>query len=80
VLLRWRDNSTGEDGFHVERAPKPRKGSLPQYVRVGQAPAGAIRWSETVTSGTYLYRVQAFSLSRGVLSPYSNEVQVRVGR
>ena len=32
-------------------------------------------YSETVASGTYLYRIRAFNLTTGQVSSYSNQVQ-----
>jgi len=75
VSLSWRDNSSNEGGFYVERAPS---GST-SFVRVGQVGANRTSYSESATRGmTYLYRVQAFNLTTGQVSAYSNQAQVRV--
>jgi len=72
ATLSWRDNSTNESGFYVERAPS---GSS-SFVRVGTTGANAISFKDTVGRGTYLYRVQAFNGS--ATSAYSNSVTVSV--
>ena len=74
VTLNWIDNSNNEDGFYVERAPR---GST-AFVRVGQVAANVQTFSQTVTTGWYVYRVQAFSTSLGKVSAYSNTVTLRV--
>ena len=76
VTLRWGDNSNNEEGFTVERAVKAK--GTPVFAAVGQAAANATSYSETVASGTYLYRVRAFNLTTGKVSSYSNQVQLRV--
>jgi len=76
VTLRWTDNSDNEEGFTIERAVKAK--GTPAFSVVGQAAANATSYSETVASGTYLYRVRAFSLTTGKVSSYSNQVQLRV--
>jgi PKD repeat protein len=72
VSLTWTDNSNNEDGFYVERSLK----ASGVFARVGQTGAGVARFSETVSRGTYLYRVVAFKAA--VLSGYSNKFQLRV--
>ena len=74
VTLRWSDNSTNEEGFYIERAPK----STGMFARVGQVGTNTVSFSEKLARATYLYRVQAFNLTTGRVSPYSNQVQVRV--
>ena len=76
VTLRWTDNSNNEEGFTIERAVKAK--GTPLFSAVGQAAANATSYSETVASGTYLYRVRAFNLTTGYASSYSNQVQLRV--
>lgn len=72
VTLRWTDNSSNETGFYIERAPS---GST-NFTRVGTTGANATTYTNTVSRGTYLYRVQAFNGTN--VSPYSNTVSVRV--
>ncbi len=78
VTLIWTDNSSNEEGFYVERGSKI-KGKV-QFVRLGEVGPDATSYSEDVSEdGTYRYRVQAFNLTTGQVSNYSNEVQVKVG-
>lgn len=74
VTLTWKDNSTDESGFYVERAPA----GTASYVRAGQVGVNATTFTEARPRGTYLYRVQAFSTVSGKVSAYSNSVQIRV--
>jgi PKD repeat protein len=74
VTLRWTDNSSNEQGFSVERAPS---GST-AFVQVGQVGANVATFSQTVTKGTWAYRVRAFDTSTGKNSAYSNTATVKV--
>jgi PKD repeat protein len=77
VTLRWTDNSTNEDGFHVERGVAGKgKGATTTWTRIATVGANVKTFAHTTTSGTVLYRVQAFRGS--VVSAYSNQVSVRV--
>jgi PKD repeat protein len=71
VTLSWLDKSNNETGFYVERAPSSTPSS---FVRVGTTAANATSFKDTVSRGTYVYRVQAFNGS--ALSSYSNSVTV----
>ena len=73
VSLKWKDNSSNETAFLIERAPS----GTTNFAQVGQA-ADAITWSETLSRATYLYRVRAFNSSTSRYSAYSNQVQIRV--
>jgi PKD repeat protein len=75
VNLRWTDNSTNEQGFYVERAVST---STPTFTRVATLSANTTKYSEQAPIGTYLYRVQAFNLTTGRVSLYSNQSQARV--
>ena len=75
VKLDWSDNSIGEQGFYIERAPAGSSG----FVRVGQVSAEITSFSQAVPKGRYVYRVQAFNNTTGQASTYSNPVSVRVG-
>ncbi len=77
VALKWTDNANNESGYYIERAVKVTKGT-PSYAKVGTVGANVTSFSETVTSGTYLYRVQAFNSATGVMSAYSAAISVRV--
>lgn len=74
VTLSWTDNSTNESGFYIERAPS---GST-AFARVRTVGANVKTFTNTVTRGTYLYRVQAFNST--TVSAYSNTVTVKVTR
>ena len=75
MSLRWTDNSNNEQGFYIERAPS----STGVFVRIAQTAANATTYSASgVPSGTWLFRVQAFNLSTGKVSAYSNQVSVKV--
>jgi len=75
MSLRWTDNSNNEQGFYIERAPS----STGVFTRIAQTAANAATYSGSgVPSGTYLFRVQAFNLSAGKVSAYSNQVSVKV--
>jgi titin len=75
VTLRWTDKSTNEDGFYVERGQTVKKTTT--FTRVGTFGPNTTTFVQTVTSGTWLYRVQAFRAG-GVVSGYSNQVSARV--
>jgi PKD repeat protein len=74
VTLSWTDNSTNESGFYIERAPS---GST-AFARVGTVAANVKTFINTVSKGTYLFRVQAFNST--TVSAYSNTVTVKVTR
>lgn len=78
VSLNWLDNSSNEEGFYIERGTK-KKGVI-NYSRINQTAANANSFSETVSNGTYYYRLQAFNLTIGMESDYSNEIQVKIER
>jgi PKD repeat protein len=77
VNLRWADNASNETGYYVERALKNGKGAG-VYARVATLPAGTSTCSETVASGSYYYRVQAFNSTTGRQSAYSNTATANV--
>ena len=72
ATLSWHDNSNNESGFYVERAPS---GSS-TFVRVGTTAANATSFSDKVSRGNYVYRVQAFNGT--ATSAYSNSATVSV--
>ena len=72
VTLRWKDNSTGEEGVRIERSLK----GTGLWNGVGQVGPNALTYSETPPKGTHLYRVQAFA--GAVRSGYSNRLTLRV--
>lgn len=69
VNLSWRDNSTNETGFKIER----KTGSNGSYAQIATASAGATTFADTsAAAGTsYVYRVRA--TNAGGDSGYSNE-------
>jgi PKD repeat protein len=75
VTLRFTDNSSNEDGFYVERGVSGKKGAT-SWTRVATLGPNVTSFAQTVSSGTWLYRVQAFKGS--TLSAYSNQVSARV--
>lgn len=77
VTLRWTDQSGNETGFRLERAVKTGK-SYGSYTPIGTVGADVSAFTESVLSGSYLYRVQAFNALNGLVSDYSNQVSVRV--
>ncbi len=74
VTISWRDNSSGENGFRIER--KSEGGS---FVEIATVESGVIWYRDIgLTPGAvYTYRVRAY---RGALnSPYSNQAVVTGG-
>jgi len=74
VTLKWTDNSTYQTGFYIERAPS----GTTNFALVGGVSGNLRTFTNTVTKGTYLYRVQAYNGSS--VSAYSNTVSVRVNK
>ncbi len=74
VTLSWTDNSTSQTGSYIERAPS----GTTSFVRVGTVGGSTKTFTDKVSKGTYLYRVQAFNATS--VSAYSNTVTVRVTR
>ncbi len=75
VTLSWKDNSSNEQGFAVERATSPST----TYAEVGRVAANTIQYVQTgVATGTYHYRVRAYNTTTGLYSPYSNVVTATV--
>jgi PKD repeat protein len=73
VTLNWTDNSSNETGFYVERSAKSKN---LQFSRVATVGANVKTYSQTETSGQWVYRVQAYN-AMGT-SSYSNSATVRV--
>ena len=79
VSLSWTAVGANADGFHIERAIKYR--GKYNFVRIDSVPASATTYVDTVDeTGTYRYRVQAYSTSPSSdgVSDYSNEASVSV--
>ena len=73
VTLNWTDNSSNETGFYVERAAKTKN---LQFSRVATVGVNVKAYSQTETSGQWVYRVQVYNAVG--TSSYSNSVTVRV--
>lgn len=58
VVLSWKSNSSGEDGFRIQRSTDMNSG----FAQIAEVAAGMTSYTDTdVTDGTeYYYRVQAF--------------------
>ena len=76
VTLNWNDNSNNEEGFYIERGTW--LAGRPMYGLVDQVGADVTTYSESLGAGKYFYRVQAFNESIPKVSPYSNEINLRV--
>ncbi len=73
VTLKWKSNSTNEQGFKVERKPKTET----NWVQIGTTGAGVVIFPDTVpAAGTYQYHVRAFNGAGD--SAYSNVATARV--
>jgi hypothetical protein len=72
ATLSWKDNSTNETGFHIERAPS---GST-TFAVIGTVGVNVTTFKDTVSRGTYVYRVRAFNAT--AVSAYSNTVTVKI--
>ena len=76
VSLSWIDNSDNEDSFVVERCKESGKGKnkVCNFSDLATMPANSTKYSESITSGAYKYRVRARnSFGENI----SNEVNVR---
>lgn len=69
LTLSWKDNSTNETGFAIERSPA---GATPVWTEVHRTAANAVSWTDTglPVATTFQYRVRAFNA--GGPSPYTN--------
>jgi len=72
VGVAWRDNSTNEVGFVVERAPEGG-----EFVRIATVAANATSYADTVPGvGVWTYRVLAITAADS--SGWSNEPSIRL--
>jgi hypothetical protein len=68
AILRWKDNSSGENGFEVWR----------NGVKFGQVKRGIkVASDSNVADGTYSYKVRAFG--DNIFSGFSNEFVITIG-
>ena len=72
VKLTWRDNSSNETGFYIERANQLTSPGI--FTRLYTVGANTTSQTHTVTRGSYLYRVQAYNASKR--STYTSIVAV----
>lgn len=72
IDLTWRDNSSNESGFKIERAPD-NNGAAGAYIEIAGVSANVISYSNTgLNAGTkYWYRVRAYNADGN--AEYSNE-------
>ena len=81
VYLSWKDNSSGENGFIVERQ-SPGESSL-QFRKVGEVPANRTEFVDRGPriAGNYIYRVLAYKIIKGKkkFSEPSNPVFLKIG-
>jgi len=75
VTLRWTDNAANEDGVYVERGVTSKRSTT--WTRIATLAPNTTTFAQTVTSGTWLYRVQALR-SGAIVSAYSNQVSAKV--
>ncbi len=78
-LLSWRDNSTNETGFIVERCSGVSCSAFAQIATTAQhTSVGSVTYTDgtVVSGGSYTYRVKA--INGGMSSPYSNLKSVSV--
>ncbi len=73
ITLTWTDNATNETTYYVERA----KGTG-SFSRIATLAANATSYKQSVSAGTYTYRVRAFSTTTGLTSGYSNTATLTV--
>ena len=79
ATLLWTDNSNNETGFVIERALAAKgRNAVPSYLVVGTVGSNVTKYSESLTSGTYYYRVKAVNSQTGKESAYSNAVSIRI--
>jgi subtilisin family serine protease len=75
--LLWSDNTNSqygfanETGFEIWRAPKPKGSSAPSWGLIATTPSDTTAYSDSFSSGQFLYRVKA---ANG--SVYTNQVLV----
>ena len=67
MKLTWKDNSTNEDGFRIERRLQAEDDT--KFVEVGKVQVNIVNFTDnTPTEVTYCYRVIAFNQAYNSLS------------
>jgi len=83
ILITWTDYSQSEDGFIVERAPKPATGSAPaaSFREIARVTANVTRHvDEGLPYATaFSYRIRAFSTA-GVSDPSNVSTETTAAR
>lgn len=75
IQLSWRDNTSNENGFIIERGQVKRNGST-VFKKVGTVKANKKAFSQSLGRGTFAFRVRSY---RGkIQSEPSNQVKVAV--
>lgn len=85
VDISWQDNSTGETGFVVERAKKPKGKGTPSWSEIATVGANATSYTDSPGSGEWIYRVRAVADVNAdglvdVFSSYSEELHIGVAK
>ena len=77
LTLKWQDNSQNESGFVIQKCTQTTSGRIKvcNFADYRNTGADITAFSETLTSGTFKYRVRAWNANGS--SAYSNEVKVQ---
>ncbi len=79
ATLTWKDNSTNETNFYIERGVKSK--GVTTWTQIATVGANVTTWANTgLAKATYYYRVRAVNTTTGKISGYSNTVTVNVLR
>ncbi len=76
--LTWTDNSSNETNFVIERGQKSSKWGSITFTEVARVGANVTKFSETLSTGTYYYRVKAINTNTGIQSAYTSTVNIRI--
>ena len=68
ITLVWRDNSTGEDFFEIQRSTSPNSG----FSRITTVPRGSTSFTDPNLSENQTYYYRVLASVDGVNSPFSN--------
>lgn len=77
ILLSWKDNSTNEMGYYVER----KLSGTDSWSQIASLPANTTSYSDSSLSPyiSYTYRIKAYSSYYGIYL-YSNEATISTGK